>query len=123
MRDRTILLELFLEIEEALERIQWRFEGITSAEDFVRDRNGLDRLDGIGMMLIAIGENLRRIDAEMGNVLAHNHPNIDWLAVKGLRNILAHNYFSIDAEEVYQICLNEIKPLKQALAKVRSNLT
>ena len=28
---------------------------------------------------------------------------IDWLKVKGFRNIVAHNYFGIDAEEVWQI--------------------
>ena len=62
MYDRTMLLELFLEIEEAIRRIERRFSGINSPEDFLRDDNGLDRLDGIAMMLVAIGENINRIE-------------------------------------------------------------
>jgi len=45
--------------------------------------------------------------------LFEQHPNIDWEGIKGLRNILAHNYFSIDAEEIYRLCFNEIEPFKR----------
>ncbi|MGB0561311.1 MAG: hypothetical protein ACPGVO_05855, partial [Spirulinaceae cyanobacterium] len=62
MRDRTILLELFLEIEEAIRRIEYRFAGIQSPNDFIRDDAGLDRLDAIAMMLVAIGENIQRLN-------------------------------------------------------------
>ena len=122
MRERTVLLELFLELDEAIERIQWRFEGIESPKDFIRDRRGLDRLDGICMMLISIGENIRRLDKELENQLEDYYPQIDWFAIKGLRNILAHNYFSIDAEEVYKICLNDLEPLRNILATMRNEV-
>ncbi len=48
MRDRSLLLELFLEIEEAIRRIERRFTGIRSPDDFTCDNNGLDRLDASG---------------------------------------------------------------------------
>jgi hypothetical protein len=57
MYDRSLLLELLLEIEEAIRRIERRFQGIQNANDFTTSDEGLDRLDGIGMMLIAISEN------------------------------------------------------------------
>jgi hypothetical protein len=47
---------LLLEIEEAIRRIERRFTNIDSPADFTRDDEGLDRLDGISMMLIAISE-------------------------------------------------------------------
>lgn len=47
MHDRSVLLEIFLELSEAIERIQWRFAEIENPDDFIRDRNGLDKLDGI----------------------------------------------------------------------------
>jgi hypothetical protein len=57
MYDRSFLLELFLEIEEAMRRIERRFATINSPDDFLQDDTGLDRLDAIAMMLSAIGEN------------------------------------------------------------------
>jgi hypothetical protein len=56
MYNRSLLLELLLEIEEAIRRIERRFTNIDSPADFTRDDEGLDRLDGISMMLIAISE-------------------------------------------------------------------
>ncbi len=122
MSSHALLLEIFLEIDEAIKRIQWRFEGISSPEDFIKDRQGLDRLDGISMMLIAIGENIKRLSEIMDGKLEECYPEIDWSSVKGLRNILAHNYFSIDAEEIYQVCLNYLIPLQETLIKVRNEI-
>jgi hypothetical protein len=53
MYNRSLLLELFLEIEEAIRRIERRFAGIQSPAEFTQNDDGLDRLDGISMMLIA----------------------------------------------------------------------
>ena len=69
MRDRTMILELFLEIEEAIRRIERRFTGISSPDDFVSDDNRLDRLDAIAMMLVAIGENVNKLDKIIGSDL------------------------------------------------------
>ncbi|MEB3267943.1 MAG: HepT-like ribonuclease domain-containing protein, partial [Leptolyngbya sp.] len=95
---------LFLEIEEAIRRIERRFNRIHSPADFTRDDEGLDRLDGISMMLIAISENIRRIEKTAGDGLLAAASSVDWESVKGIRNILAHDYFNIDADEIYAIC-------------------
>jgi uncharacterized protein with HEPN domain len=29
------------------------------------------------------------------------HPKVEWVKIKGFRNIVAHDYFGIDAEEVW----------------------
>ena len=115
MYDRSFLLELFLEIEEALRRIERRFTGIGSPNDFIRDDDGLDRLDAIAMMLVAIGENTQRLDKYVSPDLFEKYADIDWAGIKGLRNILAHNYFSIDAEEIYQICAVEMVAFQEAI--------
>lgn len=119
MRDRTLLFELFLEIEEAIRRIERRFIGIDSPDDFIRDDAGLDRLDGIAMMLVAIGENIRKIDEAIGQEIFNQYPDINWHGIKGIRNIFAHDYFSIDAQEVYEICSVEITILKNAIKNIR----
>lgn len=122
MRDRPLLLELFLEIEEAIRRIERRFANIGSAEDFLRDDAGLDRLDAIAMMLVSIGENLHRIMKLVDSEVFEKYPDINWTGVEGIRNLLAHDYFNIDAEEVYQICAEEIAPLKYAIQQIRYEL-
>jgi len=121
MHDRSMLLELFLEIQEGIRRIERRFSGIDTAYDFIRDDDGLDRLDAIAMMLVAIGENTQKLDKLIDSKLFEQHPNIDWEGIKGLRNILAHNYFSIDAEEIYRLCFNEIEPFKIAIEQLRND--
>lgn len=121
MHDRSILLELFLEIQEGIRRIERRFSGIYTAYDFIRNDDGLDRLDAIAMMLVAIGENTQKLDKLIDPKLFEQHPNIDWVGIKGLRNILAHNYFSIDAEEIYRLCSNEIEPFKIAIEQLRND--
>jgi uncharacterized protein with HEPN domain len=119
MYNRSLLLELFLEIEEAIRRIERRFTGIQSPADFTRDDEGLDRLDGISMMLIAISENIRRIEKTAGDELLAADSSVDWESVKGIRNILAHDYFNIDADEIYAICSRDLISLKQAIAQLR----
>ena len=122
MYDRSLLLELFLEVEEAIRRIERRFSGIHSPADFLKDDIGLDRLDAIAMMLITIGENIQRINKRIDSDFFVQHPEINWEGVMSIRNLLAHDYFNIDAEEVYRICDREIALLKQAIQQIRSSL-
>jgi uncharacterized protein with HEPN domain len=122
MYNRSLLLELFLEIEEAIRRIERRFAGIQSPADFTRNDDGLDRLDGISMMLIAISENIRRIEKTTNNQLEDEEPSIDWESIKGIRNILAHDYFNIDPDEIYVICSQDLGHLKQAISQLRKNI-
>jgi uncharacterized protein with HEPN domain len=122
MYNRSLLLELFVAIDEAIRRIERRFADITSPEDFIRDDNGLDRLDGISMMLISISENIKRIEKAAGTDCFDLYPDIPWVSIKGIRNILAHDYFNIDAEEIYQICSNDLEPLKQVLVRMREDM-
>ncbi len=123
MCDRSLLFELLLELEEAIRRIERRFTRIQKADDFIADDDGLDRLDGISiMMLIAISENIRRLDRLMAESLANRYPEIPWSEIKGIRNILAHDYFDIDPEEIYRICREDLAILKRVLGKIRHDL-
>jgi len=123
MRDHSLVLDQISEVEEAIRRIERRFQGIASAEDFIADDAGVDRLDGIAMMLIAIGENIKKIDKTTDGKLLKRSPEIHWPGVKGTRDILAHDYFSIDHEEIYNICVNDLGPLKEAMAKMREEIS
>ena len=122
MYDQPLVIELLDQIDEAIRRIERRFLGIREADDFVRDDDGLDRLDAIAMMLLAIGENVKRLDKITEGTLLAGYPAIDCPGVKGIRDILAHDYFNIDAEEVYSIGIKDLQPLKDALRKIREEI-
>ena len=47
-------------------------------------------LDSIAMMLIAIGENLKKIDNQTEGEFLKLYPSVDWKGAKGLRDILSH---------------------------------
>ncbi|KAF5414846.1 MAG: hypothetical protein C5S48_07435 [Candidatus Methanogaster sp.] len=60
MYDAALLLEKLEQIDEALAKIERRFVSIDSSGDFLDSDCGQDMLDGIAMMLIAVGENSKR---------------------------------------------------------------
>jgi uncharacterized protein with HEPN domain len=115
MSDQSLIYEKLLQIEAALERINRRFSGIESPDDFLDSDRGLDMLDGIGMMLIAIGENLKKIDRDTQGLLLQRYNSIDWKGAKGVRDILSHHYFDLDATEIFNICQKEIPALTSAI--------
>jgi uncharacterized protein with HEPN domain len=122
MYDKMLVLGLLDEIEEAFRRIDRRFSMIRSPDDFLNSDDGIDRLDGIAMMLIAIGENIKKVDKITEGKLLAVHPEIQWPGVKGVRDVLAHDYFSIDNEEIYNICMKDLPLLKKVVTKMRDEL-
>ena len=119
MYDATLLLEKLEQIDEALAKIQRRFASINSSDDFLDSDKGQDMLDGIAMMLIAIGENFKTIDTETeGKILTKHYPDIQWSGIKGVLDVLSHQYFNIDAEEIFYICTNELQPLHSAVLEM-----
>ena len=123
MYDRDLLIEKLEQISEALERVHRRSENINSPDDFLDTPEGLDKLDAICMMLIAVGESFKKIDTETKGKLLADYGTIDWKGVKGVRDVLSHNYFNIDAEEIYFICDNNLKPLQSAVKSMLRKLS
>jgi uncharacterized protein with HEPN domain len=117
--DPKLFLAILDNILTAIERIERRFVGIANADDFVVDDEGIDRLDGITMMLIAIGEQLKQLDIISDLDLASQYPQVDWKGAKGIRDFLSHHYFVLDAEVIFDVCQNKIAGVKQAILDLR----
>ncbi|WP_207387750.1 HepT-like ribonuclease domain-containing protein [Chlorobium sp. N1] len=103
--------------------MRWResIEGvgdINSVDDFLDSDHGIDMLDAIAMMLIAIGENFKKIDKETEGKLLSNYPTINWAGVKGIRDILSHQYFDIDAEAIFHVCTIDLPALRLAVTSM-----
>lgn|SRR3990172_4191925 len=61
----------------------------------------------IVLHLIHVGEASKKLSASF----REDHPEIDWAAVIGLRNILVHRYYDIDYKTVWDIVINNIPRL------------
>ena len=122
MSDLEMAHDILINIMTAMGRLERRFSTINTPDDFVVDDDGLDRLDGIAMMLIAIGEQLKRLDLVLDIDLDYVYPRIDWKGAKGIRDILSHHYFNIDAEIIFDVCENKVGDLKEALLDIQKNV-
>jgi uncharacterized protein with HEPN domain len=122
MSDIPLLREILLQIQEGIRRIERRFKGIASAQDFLRSEENIDRFDAIGMMLIAIGESLKKFERVGGKSLMEKHPEMDWKGAKGVRDFLSHHYFDLDAEVVFAICRDRIPEMKKTIQAMHKEL-
>ena len=123
MSDNEMLMEVLLQTLDAIKRIIKRFEPVESASFFTDTTDGIEKLDGICMLLIAVGESLKNIDKITGKTLLPRYPEIDWKGAKGMRDIISHHYFDIDAEEIFWVCENNLPPLAETMEKIIADVT
>ena len=112
---------------QALERVPRRFSMIATPDDFINSEEGIDRMDSICMVLIAAGEEFKKIDYRTEGKLFARYPEVPWRGAIGLRNVLAHAYFQADPEQLYTICREDIplliKTLRQMIQDLESSDT
>ena len=123
MYDKSIVLEILQQIHQAAQRVIARFEPVDSVEDFTNSEDGIQRLDSICMVLIAIGESLKNIDKITDKTLLSQYPEIDWKGAMGMRDIITHHYFDVDAEEIFWVSSHQIRPLADTVAKIIKDLS
>lgn len=122
MYDVELVREILRQILEAGKRIERRFSPMRHPDDFLATDDGLDRLDAICMMLIAIGESLKNLDKLTNGALLARYPAVDWKGAKGARDIISHHYFDLNAEAVFGICRNDIPTLTATVEKMIEEL-
>ena len=118
MCDSGLLLERLQSVLTALERIPRRCAGISQPSDFLASDAGIDRMDAICMILIAAGEEFKKIDRQTEGKLFARYPQVEWRAAIGLRDVLAHGYFDVDTEQLYAICTDRIPQLIETVKTI-----
>lgn len=122
MSDVRLLEDIAVHILESIYKVERRFRDIKTPDDFLRDDEGIDRLDGIVLMLITVGENLKRFEKYGGKQLLDDRPDVDWKGAIGVRDFLSHHYFDLDAEVIFNICADHVSELKHTMADILKKL-
>jgi uncharacterized protein with HEPN domain len=118
MYDKELVKDILYQIFDASKKVSQRFEKISCISDFTDSPEGLEKLDSICMLLIAIGESLKNIDKITKNTLLIQYPEVDWKGAKGLRDIITHHYFDIDAEEIFLVCEKNMPVFSETIEKI-----
>ncbi len=98
----TFCLETII---EAIDKINEYTSAFHTADEFNNDSRSFD---ATMMNFVVIGEMVEKLSEEFKS----KHRSIEWIKIKGFRNIVAHDYFGIDAEEVWQLIKNKIPSLR-----------
>jgi uncharacterized protein with HEPN domain len=122
MYDKELVLEVLGQIRKASQTILSRFDSIKTVSDFTDSPSGRERLDSICMLLIAIGESLKKLDKITDASLLPKYPQMDWKKAKGLRDIISHQYFDVNAEAIFDVCKTKIRILSNTITKIAEDL-
>lgn len=118
MYDKALVTEILNQIYRASKTILSRFEPVKTKNGFTDSPQGMEKLDSICMLLIAIGEALKNLDKITNYTLLKQYPQVEWKKAKGMRDIISHHYFDTDADVIFDVCKNHIPELFQTIKKI-----
>ena len=110
----VLITDNLQDIISSIELIEKRFKGITGADDFVLSEGGMLLLDSICMRLQIVGELVKKVQKIDPDVF-EKYTGIEWQNIMKLRDIISHHYEHVDHEIIYDICMNHLPNLKNAV--------
>ncbi len=122
MYDKSLVQDILNQILNASRTVQDRFIPIKSASDFTNTPEGMEKLDAICMLVIAIGESLKNLDKITERSLLTRYSAVDWKGAMGMRDIITHHYFDIDAEQIFWVCEHQIRPLAETVKQMLDDM-
>lgn len=115
MYDKELVLEILSQISTAVGTIKKRFEPVKSVDGFTDSDAGLEKLDSICMLLIAIGESVKKLDLLTNKALLPRYPGIEWKKIMAMRDVISHHYFDLNAEAIFNVCKNHVDDLAETI--------
>ena len=111
---RERLLEHVDRMQEAAQQAFDLTEGM-SQEQFLHDiRTQL----AVTMSLVLVGEAAARISAGDPGFI-HDHQEIPWTRIKGMRNLIIHDYYRAELPVIWQTVRTDLPALVSQLENVR----
>ena len=74
--------------------------------------------DAIIRNLQVLCESVRRIETAYKDL----HPEIQWKAIAGMRNVLVHDYFDVDFEAIWDLVTRDLPPLELAMRSILAQM-
>ena len=112
-QDRVV--QTLQQIEKAILLLEEWNKSVCCADDYLLTPEGTRNLAASCMLVEAIGEAYKKIDAMTDGELLPLYPSIPWKAVKGIRDHIAHGYFDIDGDIVFDVVKNNLQELLLAI--------
>ena len=122
MYDKMLVIDGLRDIEETLLHIIDRTMWVKTVGDFATTPRGIDMLDVATIRLMAVGEEIKKIDKQTKGQLLVHYSNIKWKDIMDLRNLIAHEYFQIDANIIFDTVQNKVLPLLTTIQQMISDL-
>lgn len=117
--DKSSTLELLDFVLESIRLIHRRFGAIESADSFLENDDGLDRLDAISMRIQSIGEALKNLYKREEALLLEVADKNYWSTIIKARDFISHHYVDLDAETIFDICSNELDILEENVRRLK----
>jgi uncharacterized protein with HEPN domain len=106
MKDDSIYLEYIIDCID-------RINEYTEYDQFVFMNSQMVQ-DAVIRNLQTLTESTQKLSEE----LKSQHPEINWKAISGFRNILVHNYLGLDLSQIWIVIENRLPPLRESLEKL-----
>ena len=122
MYDKTLIIDGLQDIEETLLHVIDRTSWVKTVDDFATNPRGMDMLDVATVRLMAVGEEIKKIDRRTQGQLLVRYPTVNWKDIMDLRNLIAHEYFQIDANVIFDTLQNKVQPLLTTIQQIITDL-
>jgi uncharacterized protein with HEPN domain len=110
-RDSRVYLE---DVLDSIAKIR-RYTRDLSFDEFQADER---TVDAVVRNLEVVGEAVKNLGAE----IRAQAPEVEWKKIAGLRDILIHEYFGVDSEVVWDIVVNKLDHLEDAVRTLAASI-
>lgn len=115
LQQKEIVKDLLLQIDGAIENLKEWNKDYHDSNELLLSPSGMKTLAADCMLIEAIGEGVKKVDAKTDGQLLVLRNEIPWRQVKRMRDHIAHGYFDINVDFVWDVIQNDIEPLRQAI--------
>ena len=101
---------------DCIDKVEYLAEKLQDFDSFEKqwvEKDAIIRnLEIIGEASVNISEDLKA-----------QYPDVDWHAVRGMRNFVVHEYYGISSSIIWDIVVTDIPVLKKQIANIIDDLT